>query len=504
MILFLIIATLWLRLVYLGYSNFQGDEIKAMFRLQDWQGITDFFLSQRKGPIQFLITGLYSLIDPLFSSELFLRLPFALASIFSVFVFYRLVRLHFGQTIAIYASFFMATNGIFVALGRIVQYQSVTILCSLLSLYFLSVALKNERWRVLALYTGLLSASVGILAHFDGFFVIPPAAYLLRRWYKLSKNSPRPRELQKHFIKSIALAILLNLIFYIPYALSLTDYHLSYWSERMLGPPSNLITTFQFYNPTVAIYVYLVLLVLSLFKIKRHKDAFLFILWLVPPFIFMELIMQSPRTHIYTYLIPLFVFVAMGIETIEAGIEHFFSKKDVIILHIICSVLFLFLFAISHTIFVDHRQEYPWTDKNFLHWDIRGHYMEGIMGFPYNRQWREMGKFFSYKDKSKEQFYATNEKCVISSFYLPKHMTYCENEEIALLKLIENNAFFMIIVENPQSWDQKILGRPMIYWKNVLVPLKTFTDARGNLLSSVYYLSREDLDIAMKQNAHFR
>jgi len=496
--LLLIVATLWLRIACLGYSNFQGDEIKAMFRPQDGENIKDFLFSQRKGPVQFLITGIYSVIDPLFSSEFFLRFPFALSGIFSVLVFYGLVRLYFGTTIAICASFLMATNGLFVAFGRIVQYQSITILCSLLCLYFLSSAMKGERWRVPALYAGLLSASVGILSHFDGIFIIPPTVYLLCKLYKQSKKPPGLPGLRRHIFYAVALATLPVLIFYIPYVIYVTYDRIVYWSERISGPPSHSMTSFQFYNPIIGIHVYGVLLVLSLFRIKQHKDAFLFVLWLLPPFIFMEFVMQSPRTHIYTYLLPSFVFAAMGIETIEIGIRRFFSKKSVTIVHIACSVLFLFLFSVSHTLFVDHQKEYPWTDKDFFRWKLRGHYMEGIMGFPYNRQWREIGHFFSDNYKSKEQFYATNEKHIISSFYLPKHMTFCENEAVVSQQLMKSNGFFMIIVENPQSWEQNILGRPVNYWKNLLVPLKTFADEHKNLLSSVYYLSRADLDIAMR------
>ena len=51
-------VTIWLRLVNLGYSDYQGDEIKALFLPTVGQGLMKFIFAQRKGPIQFFITYL--------------------------------------------------------------------------------------------------------------------------------------------------------------------------------------------------------------------------------------------------------------------------------------------------------------------------------------------------------------------------------------------------------------------------------------------------------------
>ncbi len=75
--LFLVFVTLWLRLVNLGYSDFQGDEIKALWRPAPGQSAIDFLYLQKKGPTEFLVTYLLKFVDPTFSNELLLRLPFA-------------------------------------------------------------------------------------------------------------------------------------------------------------------------------------------------------------------------------------------------------------------------------------------------------------------------------------------------------------------------------------------------------------------------------------------
>ncbi len=97
-IIFLIVVTLWLRFANLGYSDFQGDEIKALYLPTSGQSFTQFLFDQRKGPTQFVITYLLNLVDPLYTNQLLLRLPFAIASALAVLFFYKLVNYHFGKS----------------------------------------------------------------------------------------------------------------------------------------------------------------------------------------------------------------------------------------------------------------------------------------------------------------------------------------------------------------------------------------------------------------------
>jgi 4-amino-4-deoxy-L-arabinose transferase-like glycosyltransferase len=141
----LIAVSLVLRLVGLGYSNFQGDEILTLCRFSDYATPVQFLaylLEQRKGPVQYLITCAFSLFDPAFSSELALRLPFAIANLLAMACFFILVYRLFTLQIAIYSSFLLAANGIFIAFARIVQYQSFVILGGVLGILGLMMALK--------------------------------------------------------------------------------------------------------------------------------------------------------------------------------------------------------------------------------------------------------------------------------------------------------------------------------------------------------------------------
>ena len=53
-----------LRLWNLGYANFQGDEVKALFPADGVDDLNAFLFDQRKGPLQFLVTFMIHLIDP--------------------------------------------------------------------------------------------------------------------------------------------------------------------------------------------------------------------------------------------------------------------------------------------------------------------------------------------------------------------------------------------------------------------------------------------------------
>jgi len=86
-LIYLIFVTLWLRLINLGYSDYQGDEIKALYRPEAGQGISEFLFSQRKGPIQFFVTYIIKIFNPNYDNEFFVRLPFAVAGILAVYFF---------------------------------------------------------------------------------------------------------------------------------------------------------------------------------------------------------------------------------------------------------------------------------------------------------------------------------------------------------------------------------------------------------------------------------
>lgn len=81
---FLVIISIYLRFYNLGYSDYQGDEIKAFYLPEQSQTISDFLLDQRKGPTQFIITYVIKVFDPMYENRFLVRMPFAIASLLSV------------------------------------------------------------------------------------------------------------------------------------------------------------------------------------------------------------------------------------------------------------------------------------------------------------------------------------------------------------------------------------------------------------------------------------
>jgi 4-amino-4-deoxy-L-arabinose transferase-like glycosyltransferase len=193
----LALVAAFFRLINLGYSEFQGDESRAMLMAAGViRGEDDILFLHRKGPAEILVpTAFYALRNS--ATEMTARAPFALASIAGVLAIYALVRRLFPRDTfaAPVAAGLLAVDGYLVAFGRLVQYQSIV---------FLMVALTAwcfYRWyrggSAILLTLGALFLGVGTLAHYEAILVTPFLAWLycargrqdgrsLRRWVQLA------------------------------------------------------------------------------------------------------------------------------------------------------------------------------------------------------------------------------------------------------------------------------------------------------------------------------
>ena len=440
-LILLILGLFWLRFTNLGYSDYQGDEIKALYLPATGQSFTDFLLAQRKGPTQFVITYLMGFIDPSYQNQFLIRVPFAAASLLAAVIFYFFVKIHFGEKIALYAAFFFSFNGIIVALSRIVQYQSFVILFYILALFFLTLAAKRSSWRIAGLYLGMSFWALSMLSHFDGIFIAPFALFLLWQWYK-SFPAQETRTKWMHLILSGSLIFLILGAFYIPFFLNASESTKEYWFERLSSGNdliSSSIVTFKVYNPRIIIYVYFLLFVVYLIstvivlassgeKQSRSGESFqmritsLFVLlWFLFPWLYMEVLVGVPGTHIYTYLTPLVVLMSIGVVTVEGLIEQLLgvaNRRFLIVAAL--SLLFLFSFYQSHKVFVDHTREYPWEEERFLFWKLAEPdraYNLPLFGFPYYRHWEQIADYITTSENTGH--YYSNEKETISRFYIP-------------------------------------------------------------------------------------
>ncbi|HBY10049.1 TPA: glycosyl transferase family 39, partial [candidate division WWE3 bacterium] len=203
-----------LRFFNLGYSDYQGDEIKALYLPNEGQNFFSYLMDQRKGPIQFVITYILKFINPDYTNQLLIRLPFAMAGILSVFFLYKLVQMHFGKRAALISALLLGSNGFFVAFSRIVQYQSFTILFMILALYMLSLAVKRTDYKHKGVICAFIFWALGILSHYDAVFIFPFVLYLMSVWLK--RNYKKDPAALRTIIISLSVSGALLLAFYIP------------------------------------------------------------------------------------------------------------------------------------------------------------------------------------------------------------------------------------------------------------------------------------------------
>lgn len=492
-------VSLLLRLGGLGYSNFQGDEILTLCRFSDYERPGQFLaylLGQRKGPVQYLITCAFSLFDPTFSSELALRLPFAIANILALACFFFLVYRLFTLQIAIYSSFLFAANGIFLAFARIVQYQSFVLLGGLAGMLGLTLALQDKRWQVPGLYLGSIAAALSLLAHFDAAFFMPPLALLVLHWWLSVHKRPDFARLRIHLIAAVMLFAFLVLAFYVEYALHLGPSQLQYWEGRFTGDTTNIVRLFQFYNPGAVVWICLGAVLLGFTRIRNSLGWQIILAWLLPPLVFMTVIFQESMTHAYTYLLPLLVVAGIGIDAMMDWLRALLRGRSFGIAHATVLAIFLLFSYVSYAIFIDHNPEYPWYPKQVLGMELRGGELAGTFGFPYSREWREIGRWFESLPDQGDVIVVTNEKRQFVSFYLPANVgnRYRYSLPEFSQEIRAPHGLYILIIQQPQSWMSQLWGWSLDVWREKFVPLHDFVNEDGELVASVYFLTQEQID----------
>ncbi|MFN2127426.1 MAG: ArnT family glycosyltransferase [Anaerolineales bacterium] len=495
-----------LRFVNLGYSNYQREETRAMFLKGKNQSSIEFLLDQRKGPAQFLVSRVVQVINPSYQNQFISRLPFAAASFLSVIFFFLFVKNLYNDLIAFFSTFFFATNGIIVGLSRIVQYQSLVFFFTTLTLASLVFALKKPKFHVWGLYIGMVSWALALLSHYDGIFIAPMVIYLIYRWIKESAIDLKEKYI--HLIISSAISISLVAAFYIPFIFSITQSTLSYFVSRVQVNPlehkSGSIIIFNGYQPIFAFYLYLGLAVagffavgLSALKLKGFlgeifknipgiltvnnlRTSYILVIWFLFPFVALEVIADDPGTHIYNYLIPLFIIMGIGIWYILPLINLFMRQTPSRVVYFAgLSFIFFLLFTQSYQIFVDHRREYPWESKKYLFWDIELPYKIRLplYGFPYYRNWEGISRYLAARPERMR--YVSNEKKEITSYYLPDQRG-------------KKKYMYIIYIRSPQIRVEDMVPEFSKLFRNE-TPIYTF-EKNSQIYSAVFRVRRNYFD----------
>jgi len=460
-------------------------------------------MRQRKGPVQFIVTYLISFVDPMYKNYFIDRLPFAIASVLAIYFFYKFAVIMFNKKVAFFASLFLATNGFFVALSRILQYQGFVFLFCALTLYYFALLYKNPQ-KIRYLYIGMFVWGLSMLTHYDGLFIAPFLLYLLYLWWGEQKLISSKQKML-HIIGSGVLPALLIVIFYGALVLSLSLETKQYWAGRLTGTTSaksaGTFYLFRVYQPYLALQTYVALSGLGILlggfagirllkeflkrnvsgKLEQYfstdvdmKSFLALFVWLTFPLLFMEKLVSIPGTHIYTYLLPLAFIMGVAVTWIYDKAKK--VKIVSLVTNSLLIILFTFVFYQSYMIFVDNTKEYPWENEEFLFWEFRtpdiNKYHLSLFGFPYYRNWQAISDYINKFPDVKA--YTSNENNAISNYYLK-------------LEKSTDKAGFYVFIRYPQTYKNITNNEKYLYWSSKNAPVFTISRS-GNALVNVYLM----------------
>lgn len=388
-ILLLLLLAGHFRLHGLGYSEFQGDEARAMLlaaRLLESQDL-ETLLWHKKGPLEVLLPAAGVRRGDLRESTA--RLPFALAGLGVVLAGYALGRRLWGGRAAFTAALVLALDGYLIAFSRIVQYQSVVALCSVLAVWcawrWYSREARGRRYLTLA----ALFLAFGTWAHYEAVLAAVPVAYLV------ASRARRERWSAGTWVRRLAAPVLVGAAvtaaFYVPFVLHpqfSTTFR--YIAERRVGgaAPYNKLGDYflraSFYNASyvvvlmlaglvavlavklraalgrhgwlgvgvwlaalailvvqpglfgleseggersLAILVFLPVLAVLLLSPTVDARWRMVLLWFAVPFLVAGFLVQKPHTHFYTMVPAAALLVGWGADQAVAWLEGRWSRR---------------------------------------------------------------------------------------------------------------------------------------------------------------------------------
>ncbi len=215
----------------LGYSDYWGDEMNGLLRaVSIIAGRRETLFEHTKGPAEVLLPAVFGLLVGRFE-PFTLRFPFALAHTIGVGGYYLLARRLFGRSVGLFAALLLAINGLYLAFGRIVQYQAVVFLMMGLSVLAAYRFYRGGGAKYLGL--GSFLVGIGLLAHYDMLLILPPIGYLLWRRYGWRWKAWRADGAQ--LIGAGVTLLVVIALFYLPFLLHPHLTETSSYLSRIVG-----------------------------------------------------------------------------------------------------------------------------------------------------------------------------------------------------------------------------------------------------------------------------
>ena len=424
----LILLSAPLRFYQLGFSDYIPDEPGAFLLNNDpaktGMFATDFLLSQRKGPMQFLISHIPYLITKNFNNEFAQRLPFAVFNTLAVVMFYLFVRnITNNRLVGIVAAVLFSLNGFAVAFGRTAQYQSLNMFFSFTALYFYAQLITSKQSLIAKTLAGTAALSLSTLSHWDAVFILPPIIIFFAKFLldKTFQKEYKAKLLGFNFLLGCALL----LPFLVPYIQTLradTANQEYLWGRVGLRPDTDQngnVFTFNLYNPFLTIWLYTLL---GFVGLLAYKKSYIFAVWAAFVLAIFTFFVHHSGTHIYNLAIPVIILAAIGFGETLRYIPNYFGV-------VVALGMGGFLYYQSYLIFVDRKVEYPWERERILSWKTPGHSaldnMRNKIGFSHKRYWKEINGYVNRQNQENgEDFgFITNEDKSLSSYYMDVERT---------------------------------------------------------------------------------
>ena len=465
------------RLPSLGYSEFQGDEVAVLTRAAGAvQGTADVLFLHKKGPAEILLSAMTYAASRNVSEGL-ARFPFTLANLLGVVGLYALGERFFSRRAGMVAALLMALNGFYVAFGRIVQYQSLVFLFSVLGLYWaLRFAERPDRRH---LWLSALFLASGLLAHTDGAFAAAASALVILRAL-IVRRVPLPT-IVRWLWGPILVAGVSLATFFVPAALHpYSQTAREYLQARVGQPPQNNLYHFLTIGTAYNAVYYLALMALAmlwiaaarLWRIGRprwllpfillaflalsiafpkvwiigSRDAigvfftvFVFVIlfcreeslawqgawvWFGLPFLMYAFWFADPRTHVYIVFPGAALLCGAELERVWPALKAGrWVVSGVGAGVLLVSSVYLYVAFVSHT--PEYKRTYPQHRIGWF-WMPTGDSFPktGLFGFPYRAGWKVVGAL--YASGVLQGDYTSNEEALITNWYVRQPYA-CDN-----------------------------------------------------------------------------
>ncbi|MFO7696187.1 MAG: glycosyltransferase family 39 protein, partial [Anaerolineae bacterium] len=425
-----LLAAVMLRVVHLGYSEFQGDEAVIMQRAAEALAGDDgeLFLHQ-KGPAEILVPmSLWALTGTMTEAQM--RLPFALAGALAVLVVMCLGDRWFEGSGAgssalgpgVIAGLLVGISGFLVAFSRILQYQNLVVAMGGLALLWLTRYRERARWD--APVPAVAFMAYGLLAHYDAVLVAPPALVLVVQAILATSRDPA-RGLKAHSVYLLVAALVgaaILSLFYLPFVANpMFSRTFSYLAGGRLGGSlfhNSLLSNWRmstFYNALA--YVLGLIALVGAAAVMRLGDLTSW-LFLLVPFLFYNFIVADPRTHVYTFYPGAALLAGAALaHSLRALAKRW---KPVLVVTACCWYLLCAGYVVI--VFVDHKVEYKrvWPQSRHPLYPVPFADDElppyGHFGFPYRAGWKAVEALFA--QGLLDGTYASNEEPEITTWYV--------------------------------------------------------------------------------------